>query len=99
MKTTQLEREDLIRWMADTPTYRVDFWRPISPGNPATGLATGYKQDSFYVTDADVDEVIAWANSEARGREVVIYLSTKRANDEPGLIRLLGIDPTSRKLT
>jgi hypothetical protein len=46
-----------------------------------------------------VDEVIAWADSEASDREVVIYVSTKRANDEPGLIRLLGIDPTSRTLT
>ena len=99
MKTTQLEREDLIRWMNVAPTYRVDFWRPISPADPASGLATGYKQDSYCVTDADVDEVIAWADSEAGGREVVIYLSTKRANDEPGLIRLLGTDPTSRKLT
>ena len=32
-----------------------------------------------HVEGADVDEVIAWADSEARGREVVIYLSTKRA--------------------
>jgi hypothetical protein len=98
VKATYLEREDLIHWMTDTPTYRVDFWRPISPADPARGIATGYKQDSYYVTDADVDEVIAWADSEAGGREVVIYLST-RANDEPGLIRLVGTDPTSRKLT
>ena len=99
MKTTQLEREDVIRWMIDLPTYRVDFWRPISSADPARGVATGYKQDSYYVTDADVDEVMAWADSEAGGREVVIYLSTKRANDEPGLIRLTGVDPTERKLT
>jgi hypothetical protein len=41
--------------------------------------------------------VIAWANGEADGREVVMYLSTAKADGEPGLIRLLGTDPTYRR--
>lgn len=97
VKTKRLEREDLIRWMSDAPTYRVDFWRPISTADPAKGVATGYKQDSYYVTEADVDEVISWAESEADGRGIVIYLSTTRHNDEPGLVRLSGEDPTKRR--
>jgi hypothetical protein len=82
--------------MIDAPTYRVDFWHVVSPGDPARGLAPRYKQDSYYLADCDADEVIAWANSEAEGREVVICLSTKR-DGEPGLIRLMGEDPTSRR--
>jgi len=97
VKVTVLEREDLIRWMIKAPTYRVDFWSVVSPGNPASGLATGYKQDSYYVAECDVDEVISWANGEADGREVVIYLSTTKGDGEPGLIRLLGTDPTYRR--
>jgi hypothetical protein len=96
MKLTPLEREDVIRWMIKAPTYRVDFWHVVSPGDPARGLAPGYKQDSYYLADCDADEVIGWANSEAEGREVVIYLSTDQRG-EPGLIRLMGEDLTFRR--
>jgi len=89
-----LKRETVIRWIVDKPTYRVDFWHPISPANPATGLATGYKQDACYVSDADIDEVVEWARQEASGRTIAIYVVYTQG-DEPGLIRLSGIDPTA----
>ena len=91
VKATALEREDLIRWIIGAPTYRVDFWDWISPGDGTQG--TGHwRQESYYVTEADTDEVIAWASSKAEGRQLVIYLRATR-DGEPGLIRLLGTDP------
>ena len=94
METTYLEREEVIRWMVVKPTYRVDFWREISAGDPSRDLAPGWKQDSYYVTDADVDEVLAWSKTEASGRPIVVYLVFARRDGEPGLIRLAGEDPT-----
>jgi hypothetical protein len=93
VKIQRLERETVIRWIADEPTYRVDFWHPISPESPATSLATGYKQDSCHVSDADIDEVVDWAHREANGRTIAIYVAYARG-DEPGLIMLFGADPT-----
>jgi hypothetical protein len=92
VKTLAQEREALIRWIADEPTYRVDFWTAVSPSDPDRGIATGWKRDAYYVTEADADEVLAW--SEADGRRAVVYVVFARGEDEPGLIRLAGLDPT-----
>ncbi len=94
MKTERLEREALIRWMVDAPTYRVDFWRVAAPADPARGVAAGYERESHLVYEADVTEVISWAGEVADGRSVTIY-ATASAAGEPGLIRLCGRDPSS----
>ena len=94
MRMQRLERETVIRWIKNEPMYRVDFWQVRSPSDPAKGVASGYARDSHYVSEADVDEVIAWAHEHANGRGIAIYITAMR-DDEPGLIRLLGTDPTA----
>lgn len=82
--------------MTNVPTYRVDFWQPVSPGDPATGRAVGYQRDSYYISEADIGDVTSWADESANGRIFVIWV-TSESNGEPGLIRLSGRDPTSHR--
>jgi hypothetical protein len=94
MRIEHLERETLIRWQIDDPTFRVDFWTQIASAPPGSHGAPGYKQDSYIISEASLDEVRAWAADEAAGRSIVIYVSATLGR-EPGLIRLSGEDPTS----
>jgi hypothetical protein len=86
-----LDREQLTRWESRAPTYTVQFWDRVPL--PDGGLA-GDRVDRYLVSDCDVDDVLAWASTEAHGRTVVVYANADRGPDEPGLIRLHGVDPT-----
>jgi hypothetical protein len=46
------------------------------------------------LTEADVDEVLAWAGRRAGGRTMSVWVVHRDA-DGAGLIRLAGIDPTA----
>jgi hypothetical protein len=71
------------RWGVDTPAYRVYF-------HDARGTS-----DEYELTGADVTEVLAWAETERRGRTYVAYVCTT-GRDGLGLIRLAGADPNDR---
>ena len=73
------------RWERHQSTYRVYFW---------DGAGTS---DEYEIADADVPEVLAWADAEARNtrRTYVLWLRSEDRNDGPGLIRLAGWEQPS----
>ena len=70
------------RWEVHAPSYRVYFW--------SDGVS-----DEYEVTEADVPEVLAWADAEAQRshRTYVLWLRSEGRDGEPGLIRLAGDQP------
>ena len=77
-------------WEVSRPHYRVHFWRPFD-GPPDAGWAS----EEWQVEDADVQEVLAWANSDEMHRIYTLYVCCT-CDGVPGLIRLHGGDPTAR---
>jgi hypothetical protein len=76
------------RWEVDRPSYRVYFWTRHE--TPDGSLAPA--SDEWEVSDADVDEVLAWASSAARERSFVVYACASDS-EGLGLVRLLGSAP------
>jgi hypothetical protein len=76
-------------WEINHPAYRVNFW--------AGGPESGWASDEREIEDADVDEVLSWARNNAEGRRFVLYarVGGQHPGDEPGLVRLLGTDPSA----
>jgi hypothetical protein len=66
-------------WEAPQPKYRVYFHD--ADGTPS----------EFEVGDADVDEVVQWAEATHGDRTFVLYVCVN--HDGLGLVRLLGRDP------
>ena len=67
----------------DEPTYRVYFWDDRD-GNLAN--------DEWDIRGADVDEVLEWAEANARGRSPSVWAVTRPGLGDVVLIRLRGID-------
>lgn len=74
-----------VEWDIDRPAYRVYFFDTTDGG---------FVSDEYEITAAsDVDQVLAWARSEARGRPFVAYVMYQ-GGESLGAIRLAGADPT-----
>lgn len=69
-------------WEISQPKYRVYF-------HDETGAA-----DEYEVEEADVAEVMAWAEAQRNGRAFVLYACVPC--DGLGLLRLAGSDPDAR---
>jgi len=84
MEITPIDPRD-TKWERHVATYRVYFWDQRGSSH------------EFEVTDADVPEVLAWADEEARrsGRTYVIWVRSVDAAGSPGLIRLAGWEQPS----
>ena len=67
------------KWELDAPSYRVHF-------HDASGSS-----DEHELTDADVAEVLAWAEANSASRSFVLYVCVPVGG--LGLIRLAGTDP------
>jgi hypothetical protein len=89
-------------WEARPRSYHVVFWqRPFIADDD---LPSGVRQDQIMwsssewdVSDAaDVHEVVAWADAEARRRGSISTLSALMTNDasEEGIVWLAGHDPS-----
>ena len=63
----------------DDPAYRVYFW-------------AGSACDEWELTEADLDEVLAWVAQNSRGRTHSLWV-VRRHGPGRELIRLRGIDP------
>lgn len=82
-------------WEIDDPVYRVYFWQqPIA----LPGMS---QEDVMYLCDehrlsgaADVGEVLDWARSAARPDQTFTLYVEHRDAGRPGLLRLMGVDPT-----
>src|SRR5438309_1352515 len=77
------------------PVYRVDLWRQLE-GPPGSDPALwGWKQDAYRIRGAmSVRQVRAWAESNAGGRQIVIWIELGPENDRT-IARVEGIDPTN----
>jgi hypothetical protein len=73
-------------WEVGEPAYRVYFWSQPRPGEM-------WVSDEWELTGADVTGALRWANDNADSRRFVLYARIDTAQG-PGLIHLLGIDPT-----
>jgi hypothetical protein len=88
-------------WEVEGPVYRVHFWhRPPAPaGVPQEQMM--YHSDEYRLSEADdVGEVLDWARTTARPDQTfTLYVEHVERNGEsphPGLIHLMGVDPTVR---
>ncbi len=84
-----------IRWEVDEPAYRVYFWTRSPVPDDETPERVGWACDETEITGADVAEVLAWAESEAPRRGQFTLYARIFKDGEPGLIHLVGSDPTS----
>ena len=79
------------RWEVPKPVYRVYFWQRPAP--ELTG--SSWNSDEWRLEDADVDEVLSWAQAKAATRQFVVYAEVNHGPpDGLGLLRLLGTDPS-----
>ncbi len=70
------------------PAYRVYFWRRLAaPG--------AFESTEFELTDADAEEVFAWARTTARSDQTYTIYAVVERPDGRGLLRLAGTDPTA----
>jgi hypothetical protein len=69
-------------WEIDRPTYRVYFHEDDGAS------------EEHEIADADVAEVLAWAEADRGTRGFIAYACVPR--DGLGLIRLTGTDPNAR---
>ena len=76
-------------WENNDPVYRVHFWHRQSDRS-----MPGWVSDEWRLSNVDVAEVLAWAEAQAEGRRVTIWVEHDNDRDGPGMIRLLGWEPT-----
>jgi hypothetical protein len=74
------------RWEVWRPTYRVYFWRPVSP--------TGWGSREFEVSGGDIVAILDWAERHADHGETFTVFVVVGEGDRLGLVRLAGDDPT-----
>ena len=81
-------------WEIDEPVFRVYFWHEL--GTPPDGAEQAYASDCFEVTDAEVREVIYWADEQSAGRTYTLHVLVPQPRPQGllGLINLAGINPT-----
>jgi len=82
-------------WEVEGPVYRVYFWhRPIAPIGVSQEHVM-FHSDEYRLSGAvDVDEVLDWARTTARPDQTFTLYAEHRHDDRPGLIHLMGVDPT-----
>jgi hypothetical protein len=79
------------RWEVPRPAYRVYFWERQTPER----ANSGWTCDEWRLEDADISEVLEWAQAKTASRRFVVYVEvTQGQPDDLGLVRLLGTDPT-----
>jgi hypothetical protein len=89
MEVSLIDPRD-TKWEVTYPTYRVTFWLQQRRNQHASEWAS----EEWSIKDADIDQVLAWAQDKAQTRPFIIYAYIA-ASDGPGLIRLFGTDPTA----
>jgi hypothetical protein len=80
-----------VRWEISEPTFRVYFWKL-----QGFEISSGYESSEFEVNDADVVEVLTWADATAGDGQTYTLDVLVPTGSELGSIRLAGRDPTER---
>lgn len=79
------------RWEASHPSYRVVFWSQSQHNGHSAPM---WVAEEWAIDNADIDQILAWAADHAQARTTVVYAFITCA-EGPGLVRLLGTDPTA----
>ncbi len=74
------------KWQNDSPVFRVYFWERLPTG--------AYRSDEREIREADVLEVLCWADEAKGDRTFTLYLCSED-DGGLGLILLTGSDPTA----
>jgi hypothetical protein len=95
MNIEQIDFPDMIdRHSYYQPVYRVDFWLRDEPAAGGDPEVMGYRKTSHRVRGAkSVSEVREWADANAQGRGVVIWIELPPEDDRT-IARIEGVDPT-----
>jgi hypothetical protein len=93
MKSTPVDPRD-TSWEVDYPMYRVFIWSPLPGPPPNPPLAQGWRSMEFDVTEADIDEVLAWAREQTPSDGTFTVWVRGENNGAPGLYRVAGWEPT-----
>ena len=82
-------------WEVEGPVYRVYFWhQPLAPAGVRQAQMM-FHSDEYRLSGAvDVDEVLDWARTTARPDQTFTLYVEHRHGDSPGLIHIMGVDPT-----
>ncbi|WP_210650492.1 hypothetical protein [Nocardioides sp. SYSU D00065] len=84
------------QWEVDRPVYRVYFWHQPEAPPGVEQQHVMWHCDEYRLRDAvDVEEVLDWARAEARQDQSFVVYVEQRDAERSGLVRLLGVDPTS----
>ena len=94
MKTREVDPRDMT-WEDDSPVFRVYFWK-ATPTPPDAENPYSWRSMEYEVSEADVKEVINWADQYAEREGENHYTLYVRGDDAqgPGIIKLAGVDPT-----
>lgn len=85
-----------IEWEVDEPVYRVYLWhQPPAPPGVAQEHVMWHCSEHRMTEVVDIEEVLDWARSTARPDQTYTVYVEHRDSGRPGLVRLLGEDPTS----
>lgn len=93
MNVVGVDPRDTV-WEVSEPAYRVSFWRPTPLPAGIPTQRQGWACDEYEITDADVTEVLSWAQGEAPHRGMFTLYARIVLHGEPGEIHLAGNDPT-----
>lgn len=95
MKVREVDPREMT-WEDDSPVFRVYFWK-ATPTPPGAENAYSWESMEYEVSEADVKEVIHWADeyAEREGEDrYTLYVCSDDAYG-PGIIKLSGVDPTA----
>jgi hypothetical protein len=79
---------------SDRLTYQVTFWQRFAEPGQVPPEHGPFLSDVWQMTDTDVKEVIAWADTQAKPWQTYqIHVAVVDANPAVGLLCLYGINP------
>jgi hypothetical protein len=82
-------------WEVEGPVYRVYFWRQQPAPMAVSQGHVMFHSDEYRLSEAaDVGEVLDWARATARADQTFTLYVEHWHDDRPGLIHLMGVDPT-----
>src|SRR4051794_39346 len=93
MKTAPVDPRDTC-WEVDFPTYRVFIWSPIPGPAPVPPFAQAWRSAEYDVTEADIEEVLAWAREQAPSDGTFTVWVLGQDDGVRGLYRIAGCEPT-----
>lgn len=90
-----MHRPPRHEWEVEAQAYSVYFWhqRPAQMGTSQERVM--FHSDEYRLSGAaDIGEVLDWARATAGPDQTFTLYVEHRHDDRPGLIHLMGVDPT-----